>query len=54
MGFFLGTGGAMSWRMASKTALNWESYFRSKVSTDHDRTVRLIGARLKFYGPAMR
>lgn len=33
MGFFLGTGGAMSCRMASKTALNWESYFRSRFSS---------------------
>jgi len=33
MGFFLGTGGAMSCRIASKTALNWESYFLSRFSS---------------------
>jgi len=33
MGFFLEvTPGAMSWRMASNTTLNWESYLLSRTS----------------------
>jgi hypothetical protein len=43
----LGGGGAMSWRMASKAALNWESYLRSRSASFRARSalVRSISRR---------